>query len=169
MFAEVKNEEEMRAKWNEFNVSLTQDVTPLYKEIVNEDMLNVAVVRDVLSYQEDSTLASLWFKDISIPARTTELYACAKIVDNLRNEASEQTVNEAKAFLQTVKNADFATEIEGKIVQASKLLPGQPAIDFEMLDVEGNVKHLADFKGKVIYIDLWATLVWPLHSGISGI
>ena len=35
-------------------------------------MLNVAVVRDVLSYQEDSTLASLWFKDISIPARTTE-------------------------------------------------------------------------------------------------
>ena len=161
MFAEVKNEEEMRAKWNEFNVSLTQDVTPLYKEIVNEDMLNVAVVRDVLSYQEDSTLASLWFKDISIPARTTELYACAKIVDNLRNEASEQTVNEAKAFLQTVKNADFATEIEGKIVQASKLLPGQPAIDFEMLDVEGNVKHLADFKGKVIYIDLWATWCGP--------
>ena len=42
----------------------------------------------------------------------------------------EQTVNEAKAFLQTVKNADFVTEIEGKIVQASKLLPGQPAIDF---------------------------------------
>lgn len=131
MFAEVKNEEEMRAKWNEFNVSLTQDVAPLYKEIVNEDMLNVAVVRDVLSYQEDSTLASLWFKDISIPARTTELYACAKIVDNLRNEASEQTVNEAKAFLQTVKNADFATEIEGKIVQTSKLLPGQPAIDLK--------------------------------------
>ena len=178
MFAGVKTEEEMRAKWNEFNVSLTQDVTPLYKEIMNEDMLNVAVVRDVLSYQEDSTLASLWFKDISIPARTTELYACAKIVDNLRNEASElyacakivdnlrneaseQTVNEAKAFLQTVKNADFATEIEGKIVQASKLLPGQPAIDFEMLDVEGNVKHLADFKGKVIYIDLWATWCGP--------
>ncbi len=26
MFAGVKNEEEMRAKWNEFNVSLTQDV-----------------------------------------------------------------------------------------------------------------------------------------------
>lgn len=151
----------MQAKWNEFNVSLTPEVAPLYKEIMDENMLDVAVVRDVLSYQEDSTLTSLWFKDISIPARTTELYACAKIVGDLRDEVSEQTVDKAKAFLQTVKNADFATEVEGKIVQASKLLPGQPAFDFEMEDVEGNVKHLADFKGKVIYIDLWATWCGP--------
>ncbi len=161
MFADIKTEEEMQAKWNEFNVSLTPEVAPLYKEIMDENMLDVAVVRDVLSYQEDSTLTSLWFKDISIPARTTELYACAKIVGDLRDEVSEQTVDKAKAFLQTVKNADFATEVEGKIVQAFKLLPGQPAFDFEMEDVEGNVKHLADFKGKVIYIDLWATWCGP--------
>ena len=35
---------------NEFNVSLTQDELRLCKEIMNEDMLNVAVVRDVLIY-----------------------------------------------------------------------------------------------------------------------
>ena len=161
MFAGLKTEEEMWTKWNEFNASLTQDVAPIYKEIMDENMLNVAVVRDVLSYQEDSALAALWFKDISIPARTSELYACAGIVGKLREEVSEQTVNEAKTFLQSVKNTDFANEIEGKIAQASKLLPGQPAVDFEMTDVKGNVKHLADFKGKVIYIDLWATWCGP--------
>lgn len=161
MFAGVKTEEEMLAKWKEFNASLAPDVTPIYKDIMNEDMLNVAVVRDVLSYQEDSTLTSLWFKDISIPERTAELYACAKIVSDLREEVSEKTVNKAKTFLQTVKSLDFATEIERKIIQASKLLPGQPAMDFEVTDVEGNVKHLADFKGKVIYIDLWATWCGP--------
>lgn len=161
MFAGIKTEEEMRTKWNEFNVSLTQYVAPMYKDIMEEDMLNVAVVRDVLSYQEDSTLNALWFKDITIPARTMELYAGAGIVSKLREEASEQTVNDAKVFLQTVQNADFAAEIEGKITQASKLLSGQPAMDFEMTDVEGNVKHLADFKGKVIYIDLWATWCGP--------
>ena len=161
MFAGIKTEEEMRAKWNEFNVSLTQYVAPMYKELMDEDMLNVAVVRDVLSYQEDSTLTSLWFKDITIPTRTMELYASSGIVSKLREEASEQTVNDAKVFLQTVQNADFAAEIEGKIAQASKLLPGQPAIDFEMTDVEGNVKRLADFKGKAIYIDLWATWCGP--------
>lgn len=157
VFANVKTEKEMQAKWNNFNVSLTQYVNPIYKDIMNENMLSVATVGDVLSYQKYSTLASLWFKDISISARSVELYACAKIVNNLREEISEQTINKAKSFLRTVKNADFTTEVEGQIVQSSKLLPGQPAIDFEMTDAEGRVKHLADFKGKVIYIDLWAT------------
>lgn len=161
MFENVKTEKEMRAKRDEFNASLAQYVAPLYKDIMNESMLDVAAVREVLSYQEDSTLIPLWFKDVSIPTRIAELYACAKIVNSLREEVSEQAVNDSKAFLQTVKNVDFATEVEGKILQASKLLPGQPAIDFEMADVEGRVKHLSDFKGKVIYIDLWASWCGP--------
>lgn len=161
MFENVKTEKEMWAKLGEFNASLAQYVVPLYKDIMNEAMLDVAAVRGVLSYQEDSTLIPLWFKDVSIPARIAELYACARIVNSLRGEVSEQAVNNSKAFLQTVKNVDFATEVEGKILQASKLLSGQPAIDFEMTDVEGRVKHLADFKGKVIYIDLWATWCSP--------
>lgn len=161
MFEGVKTEEEMQAKWNEFSVTLTPDVAPLFKEIIDEDLLDVAVVRDVLSYLEDSTLTALWFKDITVPGRTTELYATATIVDNLRNDASAETVGKAKAYLQTMKNEDFKTELDSKIAQASKLLPGQPALDFEMTDKEGNVKRLSDFKGKVIYIDLWATWCGP--------
>lgn len=161
MYAGLKTKEEMEAKWNEFSASLTQYVVPVYKEIIDENMLDVAVVRDVLFYLEDSTLKPLWFNDITIPARTAELYASANVVKDLREEVSDETVDKAKTYLQTVKNADFATELERKIAQASKLLSGQPAIDFAMTDEEGNVKHLADFKGKVIYIDLWATWCGP--------
>ena len=161
MFEGAKTEEEMQAKWNEFSATLTPDIVPLYKEVMDEDLLDVAVVRDVLSYLEDSTLTALWFKDITIPARTTELYATATIVDNLRNDASAETVGKAKAHLQTMKSDDFKAELDSKIAQASKLLPGQPALDFEMTDKEGNVKRLSDFKGKVIYIDLWATWCGP--------
>lgn len=161
MFDGVKTEEEIQAKWNEFSVTLTPDVAPLYKEVMDEDLLDVAVVRDVLSYLEDSTLTALWFKDITVPDRTTELYATAAIVGNLRNDASAETIDKAKAYLQTMKDEDFKTELDNKIVQASKLLPGQPALDFEMTDKEGNVKRLSDFKGKVIYIDLWATWCGP--------
>lgn len=161
MFDGVKTEEEIQVKWNEFSVTLTPDVAPLYKEVMDEDLLDVAVVRDVLSYLEDSTLTALWFKDITVPDRTTELYATAAIVGNLRNDASAETIDKAKAYLETMKNEDFKTELDNKIAQASKLLPGQPALDFEMTDKEGNVKRLSDFKGKVIYIDLWATWCGP--------
>lgn len=161
MFDGVKTEEEIQVKWNEFSVTLTPDVAPLYKEVMDEDLLDVAVVRDVLSYLEASTLTALWFKDITVPDRTTELYATAAIVGNLRNDASAETIDKAKAYLETMKNEDFKTELDNKIAQASKLLPGQPALDFEMTDKEGNVKRLSDFKGKVIYIDLWATWCGP--------
>lgn len=161
MFEGVKTEEEMQTKWNEFSATLTPDIAPLYKEVIDEDLLDVAVVRDVLSYLEDSTLTALWFKDITVPDRTTELYATAAIVGNLRNDASAETIDKAKAYLETMKNEDFKTELDNKIAQASKLLPGQPALDFEMTDKEGNVKRLSDFKGKVIYIDLWATWCGP--------
>lgn len=161
MLRDVKGREEVQKKMQAFYESITSDVAPLYKEIVDDDMLDVAVVRDVLSYQEDSTLNVLWFNDIELSARATELYACANVVSDLRREVSEKTMGDAKAFLQTVKNADFADEVANKIEQASHLLPGQPAVDFELADVEGNVKHLSDFKGKVIYIDLWATWCGP--------
>lgn len=161
LLAGVKSEEEGKQKWMDFCNSLTEVVNPMFKEIMNEDFLNVAVVRDVLSYQEDSTLTNTWFKDIVIPSRTKEMYACAEVIGNLRQEVSDKTVNDAKTYLQGIKNEDFATELESKITQASKLLPGQQAIDVEIADVNGAVKRLSDFKGKVIYIDLWATWCGP--------
>ena len=125
-------------------------------------MLDVAVVRDVLSNQTDSTLNEKWFKGFTLPVRTQELFASFKIINELRmGEVSGEAIEEARNFLQTIKNKDFATEIDAKISQNMKLLPGQPAIDLEMTDVDGNARKLSDFKGKLIYVDLWATWCGP--------
>lgn len=39
--------------------------------------------------------------------------------------------------------------------------PGKPSPDFSAADVDGKVYTLADFKGKYVYIDLWATWCNP--------
>jgi hypothetical protein len=36
-----------------------------------------------------------------------------------------------------------------------KLAPGEPAPDFALPDADGNVTHLNDFKGKIVYLDFW--------------
>lgn len=161
LFKGIKDSEQAAAKWTEFCQSISQPIQPLLKAIIDESLLDVAVVRDVISYHSDSTLKEAWFKDLSIPERTAELYACAEEVDRLRNEVSPQAVSQAEAFVQTVKSEVFRNEVEGKIRQASKLLPGKEAIDFAITNVKGEEKRLSDFRGKVIYIDLWATWCGP--------
>lgn len=42
-----------------------------------------------------------------------------------------------------------------------KLASGQPAVPFEGKDRDGNVVKLADFAGKYVYVDVWATWCGP--------
>jgi thiol-disulfide isomerase/thioredoxin len=42
-----------------------------------------------------------------------------------------------------------------------KLAPGEPAPNFTLPNAEGNVVHLSDFKGKIVYLDFWGTWCYP--------
>lgn len=61
----------------------------------------------------------------------------------------------------------YSTDPEMKKIVAEKyktlgeLSPGKPAPDFEMKDVNGKVYRLSDFRGKMLYIDIWATWCGP--------
>lgn len=39
--------------------------------------------------------------------------------------------------------------------------PGEPAIDFTYPDINNNMVSLSDFKGKYVYVDIWATWCGP--------
>jgi thiol-disulfide isomerase/thioredoxin len=49
-----------------------------------------------------------------------------------------------------------------------KLAPGEPAPNFALPDAEGNVVHLNDFKGKIVYLDFWGTWCYPCIQEIPG-
>lgn len=49
---------------------------------------------------------------------------------------------------------------------ASKLMPGKPAPDFDMYTKDGKKVMLSDLKGKYVYFDVWATWCGPCKAEI---
>lgn len=53
--------------------------------------------------------------------------------------------------------------------QIKKLLPGQPSPEFKYPDINGNFVALPELKGKLVYIDVWATWCVPCLQEIPSL
>lgn len=145
--------------------AIAPELNRLYKTLTDTLFLNVAVVRDVLSYLGEDQYG--WFEGFEFPERTKELYEAADKVEALRQAITATTVNDAKDFIAKAKYQDVATEVRHKADQAGKLVEGQPAIDIMMTDVDGNTKHLSEFLGESDLLGFVGNMVWSLYPGIS--
>ncbi|RKD91663.1 TlpA family protein disulfide reductase [Mangrovibacterium diazotrophicum] len=89
------------------------------------------------------------------------------VCDALKQANWDCFVDLYKQFIAEYPDAprtDLLTEAYHK---AEKVAPGQFAYNFELSDFEGNKVKLSDFKGKVVYIDFWATSCGPCVGSIK--
>jgi thiol-disulfide isomerase/thioredoxin len=64
-------------------------------------------------------------------------------------------------FVGRCKDTSLVNQLNKTIAEWKQLGAGQPAFDFSGKDAQGNTVKLSDFRGKLVYVDVWATWCGP--------
>lgn len=64
-------------------------------------------------------------------------------------------------YQELCSTESFKKEIDDELVSWESLKKGQPSKDFSGVNIKGETVKLSDFKGKYVYVDVWATWCNP--------
>lgn len=152
-----KSKEEYGEMLNSFYSGVKTEAQGLLDELSSDEKyLELEVVRTALARVGRSPLFKLHSSK-----RFEELSRVAGMARSVNDKMDETVYQEMLAFGDKIAYADFKEAFLAKINRNISLMEGKPAPDSEMKTVDGALKKLSAFKGKPMYVDVWATWCGP--------
>ncbi|MFH1320757.1 MAG: TlpA disulfide reductase family protein [Bacteroidota bacterium] len=126
--------------------------------------------------EKDSSLKDLYYPITTIKLRLIkELFSDEKVKNFMFYSIMEPQITSSgiyktealmSDFEKNCTNQDYIAKIEKEVNKRKKQGEGQPAPEFAYPDMNGDTVSLSDFKGKYVYVDVWATWCSPCRREI---
>lgn len=125
------------------------------KDFTDASLMKLVVYRDVA---EEVILQGGKPADIE---KIKEFYVASNLVRNMQKQSDKQLLLPFKAEIERLKVPTYKLATGQMIQYLMAFGKGDVAVDFTAMDQNGQKINLSSLKGKVIYVDLWATWCGP--------
>lgn len=144
--------------------------------VLNDDMMIVPEYRlFVPNYLSMKYLANLQSTDITIEddkvfiqtvknetPKQTGAYGIAKIIYQRSKYYTYAVMSQTcVVYNKTYPNNKYKSSLDEILATKKKFAAGSPAFDFELKTLDDKTVRLSDLKGKVVYMDFWASWCAP--------
>jgi thiol-disulfide isomerase/thioredoxin len=126
------------------------------KNFINQGFLKIVVYRDIISKilkQNDST-------NNNSPA-ILEWISARKLLQKIKQLNKFEDNYKLAREIDNINQTQYQLPLLSAFNQVMQFNVGDSAIDFDMIDGNGRIVSLKNYKGKTIFIDLWATWCLP--------
>ncbi|WP_268191997.1 TlpA family protein disulfide reductase [Marinifilum sp. D737] len=141
------------------------DVSPFY-EVVKKQIPRKIKIKSVDSEVDRAILSSNVLKHIEVEIETTKQVEIYQEVSALLSELqsagiSGELVKRKDEVLAKVSNKLYKQVISKAFAKYDKVLPGALVDNLKFVNTENEEIELAQYKGKIVVIDVWATWCGP--------